>query len=270
MLRGVLNSQSGHKLAVALVCNRRIDIELTVTATSTRPTMKNKELPRIPSQRANQWKAAWKRMVWRVKVSSLRVAKRTLDLGVVLPALLLLAPLFLVVALSIRLQDGGPVLYWQKRVGRRGREFAFPKFRSMCMDSDAVRTTMAALNQHGADAVTFKIRGDSRVTAIGRVIRRFSIDELPQLWCVLTGQMTLVGPRPPMPSEVARYSLRDRERLSVVPGLTCFWQVNGRSEIPFPQQVEMDIDYIHQRSLWTDIKVLFKTIPAVLFGRGAY
>jgi lipopolysaccharide/colanic/teichoic acid biosynthesis glycosyltransferase len=161
-------------------------------------------------------------------------------------------------------------LYWQKRVGLRGREFAFPKFRSMCVDSDAVRANVAAMNQHGADAVTFKIKRDPRITPTGRVIRRFSIDELPQLWCVLTGQMTLVGPRPPLPSEVGRYTLRDRERLSVVPGLTCFWQVNGRSEIPFEQQVEMDIDYIQQRSLWTDIKVLLKTIPAVVFGRGAY
>lgn len=228
------------------------------------------ELPRVPSQRAIQLQAAWKRIVWRIKVGTVRVVKRSLDICVVLPALLLLSPLFLLVAVCIRVHDGGPVLYWQKRVGLRGREFAFPKFRSMGVDSDAVRAKIAALNQHGAAGVTFKMKRDPRITPIGRFIRRFSIDELPQLWCVLAGQMTLVGPRPPMPSEVARYSLRDRERLSVVPGLTCFWQVNGRSEIPFAQQVEMDIDYIHQRSLWTDLKLLFKTVPAVLFGRGAY
>jgi lipopolysaccharide/colanic/teichoic acid biosynthesis glycosyltransferase len=255
-------------LAAVLVCNRHI--ELTVTATRANQTMKKPELPRMPSQRTNQLQAAWKRVTWRIKVSSVRVVKRTLDICVVLPALLLLLPLFLVVALCIRLYDGGPVLYWQKRVGLRGREFAFPKIRSMCVDSDAMRAKVAAMNQHGAEGVTFKMKRDPRITPTGRVIRRFSIDELPQLWCVLTGQMTLVGPRPPMPAEVAKYSLRDRERLSVVPGLTCFWQVNGRSEIPFDQQVEMDIDYIHQRSLWTDIKVLFKTIPAVIFGRGAY
>jgi lipopolysaccharide/colanic/teichoic acid biosynthesis glycosyltransferase len=267
-LGGVLNSQSGHKLVVLLDCNWLI--KLTVTATRVAKTMKNAELPKIPSQRSNQLRAAWKRIVWRIKVSTVHAVKRTLDICVVMPALLLLSPLFLVVALCIRLYDGGPVLYWQKRVGRRGREFAFPKFRSMCVDSDAMRAKVAAMNQHGAAGVTFKMKRDPRITPIGRVIRRFSIDELPQLWCVLTGQMTLVGPRPPIPSEVAQYSLRDRERLSVVPGLTCFWQVNGRSEIPFEQQVEMDIDYIHQRSLWTDIKVLFKTIPAVIFGRGAY
>jgi lipopolysaccharide/colanic/teichoic acid biosynthesis glycosyltransferase len=232
--------------------------------------MKNTELPNIPSQRTNQFQAAWKRVVWRIKVSSVRVVKRTIDICVVIPALLLLSPLFLVVALCIRLYDGGPVLYWQKRIGLRGREFAFPKFRSMCVDSDAVRAKILAMNQHGAEGVTFKMKRDPRITPTGRIIRRFSIDELPQLWCVLTGKMTLVGPRPPIPSEVAKYSLRDRERLAVIPGLTCFWQVNGRSEIPFDQQVEMDIDYIHQRSLWTDIKVLFKTIPAVIFGRGAY
>ncbi len=202
--------------------------------------------------------------------SNLRVVKRAMDIFVVFPGLLLLLPLFLIVALSITLHDGGPVLYWQKRVGRRGREFAFPKFRSMCVDSDMALDKIAARNQHGVDGVTFKMKCDPRITPCGRLIRRFSIDELPQLWCVLTGEMTLVGPRPPLVSEVAKYSLRDRARLSVVPGLTCIWQVSGRSEIPFDQQVEMDIDYIHQNSLWTDIKVLFKTIPAVLFGRGAY
>jgi lipopolysaccharide/colanic/teichoic acid biosynthesis glycosyltransferase len=232
--------------------------------------MSKRSIPKIPSQRTSQLKAAWKRVKWRIQVRSVHILKRTIDICVVLPALLLLAPLFAIVALCIRLYDGGPVLYWQKRVGQRGREFAFPKFRSMCMDSDALRAKIAAQNQHGSEGVTFKMKRDPRITPIGRVIRRFSIDELPQLWCVLTGQMTLVGPRPPMPNEVAKYSLRDRERLSVVPGLTCFWQVNGRSEIPFDQQVEMDLDYIHQRSIWTDIKVLLKTIPAVVFGRGAY
>lgn len=232
--------------------------------------MKNITRSRIPSQRARRFKAARSRIVWHFKVHSVRFIKRTLDIVLVLPSLLFLTPLFLCVALCIRTYDGGPVLYWQKRVGLRGREFAFPKFRSMCVDSDAKRIQVAAMNQHGVEGVTFKMKRDPRITPTGRVIRRFSIDELPQLWCVLTGHMTLVGPRPPLPAEVERYTLRDRERLSVVPGLTCFWQVNGRSEIPFSQQVEMDIDYIHQRSFWTDVKVLFKTIPAVIFGRGAY
>jgi lipopolysaccharide/colanic/teichoic acid biosynthesis glycosyltransferase len=232
--------------------------------------MNNSATPKMPNPRAEQFRAARKRIWWRVRTRSLSFVKRTVDIVVVLPALLVLLPLFILVAASIKLYDRGPVLYWQKRVGRRGQEFDFPKFRSMCVDSDAVRAKIAALNQHGADGVTFKMKRDPRITPTGRFIRRFSIDELPQLWCVLTGKMTLVGPRPPMPNEVAKYTLRDRERLSVVPGLTCFWQVNGRSEIPFDQQVEMDIEYIQQRSLWTDVKVLVKTIPAVIFGRGAY
>jgi len=226
--------------------------------------------PHLPGRQISQFRAAFNRVTWRLRSSRQRWLKRCLDICVVLPACLLLLPLFALVALGIYLQDRGPVLYWQKRVGTRGLEFAFPKFRSMCVDSDAMRAKIAAQNQHGSDGVTFKMKRDPRITPIGRFIRRFSIDELPQLWCVLNGNMTLVGPRPPLPGEVAKYSLRDRERLIVTPGLTCIWQVNGRSEIPFDQQVEMDLDYIHQRSLWTDIKLLAKTIPAVIFGKGAY
>lgn len=226
--------------------------------------------PRIPSRQMNLLKTALRRIQWRVQSGSLRMLKRSLDMALVIPALVLLLPLFVMVALAIYLYDRGPVFYWQKRVGVRGREFAFPKFRSMRVDSDALRAQIAAQNQHGSYGITFKMKRDPRITPVGRFIRRFSIDELPQLWCVLRGDMTLVGPRPPLPSEVARYSLRDRERLIVTPGLTCIWQVSGRSEIPFEQQVEMDIDYIHQRSLWKDVGLLVRTIPAVLFGRGAY
>jgi len=118
--------------------------------------------------------------------------------------------------------------------------------------------------------VTFKMKTDPRITPVGRFIRRFSIDELPQLWCVLRGDMTLVGPRPPIPSEVARYGLKDRYRLSVKPGLTCIWQVSGRSEIPFEQQVELDIEYIQRQSIAADVKLLARTVPAVVRGRGAY
>ena len=232
--------------------------------------MMNQILPKIPSRRESQFRAAIKRVQWKIRSSSLHFLKRSLDICAVSPAFVVLSPLFAIVALCIHLHDRGPVLYWQKRVGTRGREFAFPKFRSMCVDSDAIRARIAAQNQHGDNGVTFKMKRDPRITPIGRFIRRFSIDELPQLWCVLRGDMTLVGPRPPLPSEVVKYSLRDRERLVVTPGLTCIWQVNGRSEIPFDQQVEMDLQYIHQRSIWTDIKLLFKTIPAVIFGKGAY
>jgi lipopolysaccharide/colanic/teichoic acid biosynthesis glycosyltransferase len=150
-----------------------------------------------------------------------------------------------------------------------GREFPFPKFRSMVTDADARKQELTALNQHG-DGITFKIKKDPRVTWIGRFMRKFSIDELPQLWCVLTGDMALVGPRPPVPSEVAQYTLADRRRLDTKPGLTCIWQVSGRADIPFEQQVELDVKYIESQSIWLDIKLLLKTIPAVLSGRGAY
>jgi lipopolysaccharide/colanic/teichoic acid biosynthesis glycosyltransferase len=232
--------------------------------------MKKQALPNIPGQHRSQSLAALNRVKWKIRSRSLHWLKRGLDILMVWPAMVLLLPLFALVALGIYLQDRGPILYWQKRVGTRGVEFNFPKFRSMCVNSDAIRAKIASQNQHGSSGVTFKMKRDPRITPIGRFIRRFSIDELPQLWCIVKGDMTLVGPRPPLPSEVAKYTLRDRERLMVTPGLTCFWQVNGRSEIPFDQQVNMDIDYIHQRSLWTDIKLLAKTIPAVIFGKGAY
>lgn len=195
--------------------------------------------------------------------------KRAFDLIVVVPALLLLTPLFLLVALAIKLEDGGPVLYWQKRVGRNGRIFAFPKFRSMRTDSDVVRQQIEHLNQHG-NSLTFKMKNDPRITRVGKLLRRTSMDELPQLLCVLQGNMTLVGPRPPMVSEVERYTLADRRRLSVTPGLTCIWQVSGRSDIPFPKQAAMDVDYIRDRSIALDLRLLLATVPAVLFGRGAY
>lgn len=210
------------------------------------------------------------RLRWWVRTQSLHPLKRMIDMVVAGAVLILMLPLFLLIALCIKLHDRGPVLFWQKRVGLNGREFGFPKFRSMCMNAEEVRKKLEAQNQHGETGVTFKMKRDPRITPIGRLIRRTSMDEMPQLWCVLKGDMTLVGPRPPLPAEVARYSLRDRARLAVTPGLTCIWQVSGRSNIPFPQQVNMDIDYIRQRSIKTDIKLLFKTIPAVVLGRGAY
>ncbi|MEN9904047.1 MAG: hypothetical protein RLZZ555_612 [Pseudomonadota bacterium] len=229
---------------------------------STPPQLKPPLIKRLHARRA--------RLVWWWSTRKLGLLKRCIDILLTLSAMLALLPLLLIVALVIKLHDRGPVLFWQQRVGRQGSLFAFPKFRSMCVDAEAVRARLLAENQHGEQGVTFKMRRDPRVTPIGRFIRRTSIDELPQLWCVLTGDMSLVGPRPPLVSEVERYSLQERERLTVTPGLTCFWQVNGRSEIPFPQQVEMDIDYIRQRSISTDVKLLARTLPAVVKGKGAY
>ena len=139
----------------------------------------------------------------------------------------------------------------------------------MVVNADSLKDELLEQNDH-QNGVTFKMKEDPRVTPIGRIIRRFSLDEFPQFWCVLKGDMSLVGPRPPVPREVALYSLADRQRLTVLPGLTCIWQVEGRGEIPFPQQVLMDRDYIYRRSLMFDLELLFKTVPAVLGGRGAY
>jgi lipopolysaccharide/colanic/teichoic acid biosynthesis glycosyltransferase len=196
-------------------------------------------------------------------------AKRALDVTVALTLLVALAPLFALVALLIKATDRGPVLFWQLRVGRWGREFRFPKFRSMVPNAERLLADLLAQNHH-KNGVTFKLKRDPRVTWIGRILRRTSIDELPQLWCVLTGRMTLVGPRPAVPREVARYTLVERRRLAVTPGLTCIWQVSGRGNIPFDRQVEMDIEYIENWSLLLDLKILVRTVPAVLTGRGAY
>ena len=215
---------------------------------------------------------------WRVRYLHWRMAwpqqrdalvRRSWDLTAAACGLLLLAPLWLALALAIKLQDGGPVLYWQQRIGYRGRLFAFPKFRSMRVDADQILQQMIAANQH-ADPRTFKLRDDPRITPVGRWMRRFSLDEVPQLWCVLRGDMTLVGPRPPLPREVVLYGLDARQRLEAMPGLTCIWQISGRSEIAFPEQLQMDLDYIRRRSLGLDLHLLARTIPAVLFGRGAY
>lgn len=195
--------------------------------------------------------------------------KRTLDVAVASVLLVALTPLFLVLAALIKATDGGPVLFRQTRVGRWGREFRFPKFRSMVPGAEGKLADLLALNEHKT-GVTFKIKSDPRLTRIGKIMRKTSMDELPQLWCVLVGEMTLVGPRPAVPREVAQYTLADRRRLEVAPGLTCFWQVRGRSNIPFAQQVEMDLEYIERRSVLLDLKLLAMTVPAVVTGRGAY
>jgi lipopolysaccharide/colanic/teichoic acid biosynthesis glycosyltransferase len=195
--------------------------------------------------------------------------RRGLDIAVAGCALVVLAPLMGLVALLIWATDGGPALYWQTRVGRYGETFRFPKFRSMVVDAEARQPSLSAANVHGA-GITFKLRADPRVTWIGRIIRKTSIDELPQLWSVLRGDMALVGPRPALPREVARYTVADRRRLEATPGITCIWQISGRSNLPFPRQLAMDLEYIERQSLGLDLKLLLKTVPAVLGGRGAY
>lgn len=210
-----------------------------------------------------------KRLSWNLVVKGSYLLKRVFDIVASAILMLLLVPVFLGVALAIRLESPGPILFKQTRVGRWGRLFTMWKFRSMYIDAEARKAELMAQNEM-AGGVIFKMKDDPRVTKVGKFIRKTSIDELPQLWNVMTGEMSLVGPRPPVPPEVDQYSLSDRRRLEVIPGITCIWQVSGRSEIPFDQQVELDVQYIESQSFWTDIKILLKTVPALLFGTGAY
>jgi exopolysaccharide biosynthesis polyprenyl glycosylphosphotransferase len=210
-----------------------------------------------------------KRAAWVMVVRGAYLVKRLFDVVISAILLVLLLPIFLAVGLAIRLEDPGPILFKQQRVGRWGKLFTMWKFRSMYTDAEERKTELLASNEM-AGGVIFKMKDDPRVTRVGRVIRKTSIDELPQLWNVLKGDMSLVGPRPPVPQEVDEYSLSDRRRLEVIPGITCIWQVSGRSDIPFDQQVELDVQYIQSQSFWTDIKLLLKTVPALLFGTGAY
>lgn len=209
--------------------------------------------------------------VARVGRASIRypAIKRALDITASAIGLVLLSPLFLLLALVIRLDSPGPLLFSQTRVGERGREFRCWKFRSMHVDAQQRREALEESNEMRG-GTTFKIKNDPRITRLGRFIRKASIDELPQLWNVLNGDMSLVGPRPPLPAEVARYSLRAWQRLAVKPGITCIWQVNGRSDLPFEEQLRLDLRYIRDRSMWLDLKLLLQTIPAVLLARGAY
>lgn len=210
-----------------------------------------------------------KRLAWRWLVEGRQIAKRAFDVLAATAALLVLGPLLALIVLLIKLEDGGPALFCQTRVGRFGVPFRMFKFRSMCLDAEARLKDVLSRNQHG-DGVTFKVKDDPRITRVGRWLRRFSLDELPQLFNVLRGEMSLVGPRPPLPREVERYSLADRRRLAVKPGITCFWQISGRSEIDFSGQVKLDVAYIENRSFAVDIRIIAKTVPAVMSAKGAY
>jgi exopolysaccharide biosynthesis polyprenyl glycosylphosphotransferase len=197
-----------------------------------------------------------------------RVVKGALDRSVALAALVVLAPTFAVLALAVRLSGPGPVLYRQERVGLGGRHFEMLKFRSMVADADQQVASLSDGND--ADGLLFKMRQDPRVTPVGRWLRRLSLDELPQLVNVLTGSMSLVGPRPPLPREVARYDTSVSRRLLVKPGLTGLWQISGRSDLPWEEAVRLDLRYVENWSLTLDLSILRKTFAAVLQSRGAY
>jgi exopolysaccharide biosynthesis polyprenyl glycosylphosphotransferase len=204
-----------------------------------------------------------------LRIQCYKYCKRALDILIILLSTPFIIPFLLFIALLIKLESKGSVIFKQKRVGFNGKEFDFYKFRSMYSDAEDTKKSLMSKNE-SSDGVIFKIKNDPRVTRVGRIIRKLSIDELPQLYNVLRGDMTLVGPRPPVPTEVRKYSLDDFKRLEVTPGITCLWQVSGRSDIPFNKQVKLDVTYIRNSSIISDLVILVKTVPAVLLGKGAY
>ncbi len=195
------------------------------------------------------------------------VFKRIIDFSLAAISLILLSPLMLLTALSIKFTSPGPVFYTQVRCGLFGRKFGLTKFRTMVDGAEDKLWEIKHLNE--MDGPVFKMRDDPRVTPLGRILRRTSIDELPQLWNVIKGEMSIVGPRAPLVEEVRHYSIKQRRRLSVKPGITCLWHVSGRNEISFQKWMDMDLEYIDNWSVWLDLRIMLKTIPAVLSGRGA-
>lgn len=198
----------------------------------------------------------------------LRYGKRLLDLCAGAIACLLLLPVFVICAIAIKLDSRGPVFYRSMRVGRGGKTFWFYKLRSMVADAEKQFEEVAHLNE--VSGPVFKVARDPRITRVGLLLRRSSLDELPQLFHVLSGEMSLVGPRPPIPHEVAHYEPWQLHRLSIRPGITCLWQVSGRSHLSFDEWMRLDMEYIKKRSFGMDLKILLRTIPAVLSAKGAY
>lgn len=196
------------------------------------------------------------------------VVKRLFDIVASACGLILLSPLFLFLVIKIRSEDGGPAFYSQERIGKDEKPFKMWKFRSMIVDADKMLDKLE--DQNEIDGAMFKIKDDPRVTKIGHVIRKYSLDELPQLWNVLIGDMSLVGPRPPLPSEVEEYTDYDKQRLTVMPGCTGLWQVTKRNEADFDEMVWLDIVYINHSGAWEDLKLIIKTVLVMVHPNGAY
>jgi lipopolysaccharide/colanic/teichoic acid biosynthesis glycosyltransferase len=205
-----------------------------------------------------------RRLLWALDIG--RRTRRGVDVVAASIGLVLTLPILVLAACGIKLTSKGPVFFSQRRVGQYGRDFMILKLRTMYVDAETRRSTLIS----DTNEIRFKMRRDPRITPIGRWLRRFSIDELPQLWNVLVGDMTLIGPRPALCTEVDQYDATALRRLEVQQGLTCLWQVSGRSELSFEKQVQLDIEYIDRTSAVGDFRVLVRTIPAVLSGRGAY
>ena len=195
------------------------------------------------------------------------VMKRVFDFVCSLVAIIVLSPLMLAVGIAIKIEDGDPVIFTQTRIGKDGKPFKMYKFRSMWKNAEKYQSKLE--DQNEADGPVFKIEDDPRITKVGKFIRRYSIDELAQLFNIIKGDMSIVGPRPALENEVECYSPYERQRLSVKPGLTCYWQCSGRSNIGFDEWMELDMKYINERSALTDLKLILKTIPAVLKHDGA-
>lgn len=194
--------------------------------------------------------------------------KRFFDVILSLIGLIVLAIPFLIIAAFVKFCDGGPVLYTQERVGKDGRRFQIYKFRSMCVDADKLLEKLKEQNE--ATGPMFKMKNDPRITSVGYFLRKTSLDELPQLWNVLRGDMSLVGPRPPLPREVAKYSEYDLQRLWVIPGCTGLWQATERNNVGFEEMVKLDLEYIQKRSLLFDAKIILLTVVAIIHPNGAY
>lgn len=208
-------------------------------------------------------------LLWHViRVKIVGQLKRALDITVAGIALLFAMPIMALTALAIKVDSPGPIFFRQMRVGKWGEVFPCYKFRSMYIDAEQRKLDL--MTQNEADGPVFKMKNDPRITKVGRIIRKLSIDELPQLLNVLKGEMSLVGPRPALPKEVAQYTYDQLQRLNAVPGITGLQQVSGRSDVDFKRWVELDIQYIAEQSLWKDIEILLRTIPAVVFSKGAY
>lgn len=209
------------------------------------------------------------RLRGRKSVTSYSFMKRALDIVLSLAGLIFLMPLFIVVAVWIKLEDpDGSVFFKQNRVGKDETLFPMFKFRSMVSNAEALKQQL--MSQNEVEGAMFKMKNDPRVTRVGRVLRKTSIDELPQLWNVLIGDMSLVGPRPALPSEVSEYTTYDKKRLAVTPGCTGLWQVSGRSNLSFEQMVELDLTYIRERSVFYDLKIMMKTVSVLLGSKDAF
>ena len=197
------------------------------------------------------------------KYSIYNFLKRSMDILGALCGILILSPIGIIVAASIKIESKGPIFFGQKRVGKNSKEFIMYKFRSMVTNAEELKEKLQEQNEMSGPM--FKMKNDPRITKVGKFIRKTSIDELPQLWNVLKGDMSLVGPRPSLPKEVEEFEPWMKRRLDVKPGLTCYWQVSGRNNIDFEEWMALDVKYVEERNLWVDIKLIFKTV-FVLFG----